>query len=55
MLDFAKEVAKYTKSNYFGSVQAYCFTLLAMQLVEVLFVVLVASDISCDILLSTTH
>jgi len=31
MSDFAQEVAKYSKSSYFGSVQAYCFTPLVMQ------------------------
>jgi len=33
MSHFAPEVAKYPKSSYFGSVRAYCFALLAMQLV----------------------
>jgi len=31
--DFAPEVVKYPKSSYFGSVRAYCFAPLAMQLV----------------------
>jgi len=43
--DFAPEVAKYPKSSYFGSVRAYCFAPLAVQLVI---------SLSCWIICSST-